>query len=289
MMLTLESLRDRVLQADMTLRIATIVAFLATIIRAGDKPLPLKFLGTEGLTREYSFFYSSSSIETGGGKRKDQKRRTTMKIVERTLSVDQDGTLDMEADFEKPVTYLFSKRQPASVFPSLSFKMSPAGTLRDVKAVNPFDVMPGTPLPPYKEYMGLVEFPKGPVSAGDSWQYETKVLLPFSVHQNALVTATFTGMGEYKGKTCALIETRYKTAVFQAPSPLGFFVTGTAQRRSESCFDAASGEILRTKGETTYSVVSVRAAPLSAGGTAPPVSMYLEDTFTTSFLRKKVE
>jgi len=269
---------------------ATIACLLLTVLVSQEgKPSVLKFQGKEGLVREYQFSYSNTSIEASGEIKKVLDRKTSMRIVERVLSIDADGSMDMEVDFDRAKTYVSSKKQQTPFFPSISFKMTPPGDLLDIKPVNPFDVTAGNPLPPYKEYMGSIEFPGVPIGKGDSWQYESKVLLPFSVYQNAMVTATFKGEGDFKGKKCALIVTRHTAKVANAPSPLGLFITGTSTRRAESCFDIASGELLMLKGETTYSIVSTRAVSSPSEEPSPQVSLYLEENFTTSLIRKRTE
>jgi len=269
---------------------ATIACLLLTILVSQEgKPSVLKFQGKEGLVREYQFSYSNTSTEATGETKKVVGRKTTMKIVERVLSIDADGSMDIEVDFDKAKAYISGKKQQDPFFPSISFKMTPPGDLLDIKPVNPFDVTAGNPLPPYKEYMGSLEFPRVPISKGDSWQYESKIILPFSVYQNAMVTATFKGEGDFNGKKCALIVTRHKAMVVNAPSPLGLFITGTSTRRAESCFDVVSGELLMSKGETTYSIVTTRAVSSPSEGPSPQVSLNLEESFTTSLISKRTE
>jgi len=269
---------------------ATIACLLLTVLVSQEgKPSVMKFQGKEGIVREYQFSYSNTSIEAMGKTKKVQDRKTLLRIVERILSVDADGSMDIEVDFDKVKAYISGKKQETPFFPSISFKMNPTGDIIDIKPVNPFDVAKGSAFPPYKEYMGSLEFPRVPIGKGDSWQYETKIILPFSVYQNVMVTATFKGEGDFNGKKCAIIATRHKAIVANAPSPLGLFITGTSSRKAESCFDIASGEMLTSKGETTYSIVSTRAVGSPSEGPSPQVSLYLEENFTTSLIKKRVE
>jgi len=275
------------------MNIRSILALVLTLplLSADGKPLILKFRGNEGLVREYSFSYSSMSVEVSGKKKVNEQKRTFMQIIERVLSTDPEGTMEMEVDFEKVSAYRFKKKTNPPFFPSLSSKMTSSGNLRDIKTVNPFDVSPGSPLPPYKEYMGSLEFPRVPVEEKDAWQYENKVLLPFNVIQNTMITATFKGMGEYRGRRCALIETRYKTQIPQVYGPLqqGLYISGTAQRRAESCFNAAAGEVLRTKGETTYNLTVTNLTAASPGVPPSQSLFYLEEKFTISLVKKLTE
>ncbi len=260
-------------------------AAVVGLLSLPSQAVVLRYRFQPGEVHRYVIQVSGSSQVTSSMMPSTSSKFTSrIQYLLQTLAVNPDGSYTLRLKPESATMTLEqgeNKQSIALPIPVLRIVLTPRGEIKSIQPEGQATIqVPGMSgggidfRQLVGQVMGSLVFPVGDVSVGQTWKNAVKISGPLMTQPVQLnVVSKLSGITNYKGRTCAVIDSTFEMPLNLQIPQMGFVQRGSVKGTTRTYFDIQAGKAVAGVGSFQSYSTAQASMPSQAQGTASSFSI----------------